>query len=70
MSLLKVGDKVKFIGCPYDEQISEELEKWYNIKNQIHTIVEVKDTSDMNGTTGQWVKTDLEPEWIDKVWYC
>lgn len=64
----KIGDKVILKGCPYDEQIPEEMEKFIELASKTQTITAIKDV-DEAGTTGQWVKTDLEPVWMDKTWY-
>ena len=69
LSDLLCGDVVVLRGCPYDEQISKELKKYSKLVGVEQIIVKVKDTSGLKGTTGQWVKTDKEPEWIDKIWY-
>lgn len=43
---------------------------WYTFQAHIkQTVIEIKDVSGEEGTTGQWVKTDKEPNWIDKAWY-
>ena len=62
-----IGEKVILTDCPYDVQISEELEKYMMLKNKIQIIKEIKKTGE--GTSGQWIKTDFEPEWIDSAWY-
>ncbi|MFQ5686189.1 MAG: hypothetical protein ACE5GV_05960 [Candidatus Scalindua sp.] len=67
--LLCVGDIVRLSGCPYDEQIPEEMEKFSQLFNIKQTVIEIKDVSGEEGSTGQWVKTDKEPNWIDKAWY-
>ena len=67
--MFKVGDKVKFSGCPFDEQIAGEAMRYANMKDKVQTVTEVRDTSKVHGTTGQWIKTDLNPEWIDKFWF-
>ena len=69
MSNLRVGDRVVLCGCPYDEQISRELKKYAGLIDVEQIVTKVKDTSGLNGTSGQWVKTDKEPEWTDKYWY-
>ncbi len=64
-----IGDKVVLCGCPYDEQIPEEAEKFSRLVRTIQTVTDVKDTSHIYGTSGQWVKTDLEPDWTDGAWF-
>lgn len=64
-----IGDKVVLNGCPYDEQIASEAMKYAERKDVVQIITGVKDTSDMEGTSGQWVKTDLESDWIDSAWF-
>ncbi len=65
----KKEDKVKLKGCPYDEQIPEELEKFIGLTNKIQIVTEILDVSNLKGTSGQWIKTNYEKEWIDSVWY-
>ena len=65
---LQVGDKVQLHGNPFDEQIPEELLLYMFISGKVLTITEVQDVEE-EGTTGQWVKTDLTPDWIDKAWF-
>jgi len=67
--MFKIGDRVEFGGCPFDEQIPGELARYESLKNQIHKVIEVMSVDDP-GTTGQWIKTDLMSEdWIDKAWF-
>lgn len=68
---LKIGDKVKLsyevycdCGC---SNVPKDIRD--SIYAKIHTVIEVKDTTKNLGTTGQWVKTDMHPEWVDKVFY-
>lgn len=61
----KIGDKVILKGCPYDEQIPEELDKFVKIASKTQIVTDIKEVS----TTSQWIKTDLEAEWSDSAWY-
>jgi hypothetical protein len=66
--MLKVGDKVKLNGCPFDDQIAEELLRYIEVKDQIQIVTKVKKTTEY-GTSGQWVKTNLMDDWCDKAWF-
>lgn len=65
---LSVGDQVQLHGNPFDEQIAEELILYMFLQSKIMTITETQDTTE-EGTSGQWVKTDLTPDWIDSAWF-
>jgi len=68
--MFKVGETLKLNGNPWDEQISEELELYHELKDEIHIVTETKDTSRTKGTSGQWVKTDVIPDdWTDSAWF-
>ena len=67
--MFKVNDNVVLSGCPYDEQISGEAMKYASMKDKAQVVTEVKDASGVEGTSGQWIKTDKEPDWIDAYWY-
>lgn len=60
----KVGDKVRAIGNYEDEQQGH-----YADTTSIRTVTEVKDTSALESTTGQWIKTDTNEEWVDSAWF-
>lgn len=64
-----IGKKVKLLGNPFDEQIPEELEKYLNLKDKEQIIIEVKDVSKLEGTSGVWVKTSDIPDWVDMDWF-
>ncbi len=66
--MLKIGDRVKLNGCPFDQQIPEEIIKFYEMKDKIQIVKKTKKVTDP-GTTGQWIKTNLIKDWIDKAWF-
>lgn len=66
--MLQIGDKVQLCGNPFDEQIPEELLMYMFVSGKIQTVTDVM-IPDEEGTTGQWVKTDLMPDWTDKAWF-
>lgn len=62
----KVGDQVVLRANPYDDELLEDHSlEMVSIQN----VLEVMDTCHIPGTTGQWIKTTLEREWIDSDWY-
>lgn len=61
--MFKIGEKVRLVGNPLDEQLGETME------GGIKTIEDVKDVSDMEGTSGQWVKTDKYSDWLDSSYF-
>lgn len=62
-----IGDKVVLNGCPFDEQIMEDLLQYIDLKNRVMTITKVKKVTE-HGTSGQWIQTNLLKEWIDGSW--
>lgn len=60
--MFKVGDKVKAKGNYRDEQLGEFA------PSVVQQIVEVRAVT-LAGTSGQWVKTDIENDWIDAAWF-
>jgi len=66
---IKIGDIVKLKGNPFDEQIPEELELYNRLKDRTQKVIDVKDVSKLEGTTGLWIKTNLIYDWTDKVWF-
>jgi hypothetical protein len=67
--MFKIGDKVKLSGCPFDLQRAEEALMYGFLVNQIMTVTEVKRVFE-EGTSGQWIKTDMTPDWIDAFWFA
>lgn len=63
-----IGDVVKFRDNPFDEQIKTELQKYLNQKDKLQRITDIK-PAPYNGTSGWWIKTDLNNQWIDKAWF-
>ena len=59
---LKVGDRVIARGNYRDEQLGQ-----YNYQG-VQVITEVKRVN-YPGTSGLWVKTDKETDYIDAVWF-
>lgn len=69
MPMFKKGDKVKLIGCPFDEQISKELQEYIRVKDKTQKVIAIKKV-DYDGTTGQWIKTNfMKSDWTDKAWF-
>jgi hypothetical protein len=64
----KVGDKVIGTGNPHDEQIEEEVVRNEQHRTKVQTVTDVMDST-MRGTSGQWIRTDIEHEWMDSLWY-
>lgn len=65
----KVGDIVQLKGCPFDEQISEELAEYNFLKDKKQTVTEIQRVCKKLGTSGQWIKTDFMTDWTDKAWF-
>lgn len=61
---VKIGDKVKLTGCPFDEQIPEELTKYIKLEDKEQIVTKVTKVSH-----GYWIRTDLCEEDIDLGWY-
>jgi hypothetical protein len=57
------GQKVRLKGNPLDEQLGEFIP--FGIK----VITDVKDVSNVKGTSGQWVKIEDYNDWIDSAWF-
>lgn len=66
--MFNIGDKVKLNGCPFDEQIAADAMMYAFLVTQIMTVTDTMITKE-KGTTGQWIKTDMTPDWIDKAWF-
>jgi hypothetical protein len=64
----QVGDKIRLNANPFDEQVLEEAILYSFIKDQVHTVTQTKRTNEY-GTTGQWIRTDLMPDWVDATWF-
>ena len=67
--MFKVGEFVEFAGCPFDEQIPGEMDRFARLQDRRQKVTEIQDTTKLSGTTGQWIKTDLCDQWIDKAWF-
>ena len=72
----KVGDKVKLNGCPFDEQIIEEVMMFAWLVSQTMTVTRVSSPLDMDvpyddkpSEPGRWIKTDLMPDWTASTWF-
>lgn len=64
----KINNRVKLSGCPFDEQMIEEMTRFYSLKDEIQIVTELKETTEV-GTSGQWIKTNLMPDWTDAAWF-
>lgn len=62
-NMFNIGDKGWLLRNPLDEQMGEF------IPLGIKTIVDVKDTSDIPHTSGQWVKISEYEDWIDSSYF-
>ena len=61
--MFEVNDTVQLLKNPLDEQLGEY------IPLGIKTIVEVRDTSNIPHTSGQWVKIAEYSDWIDSSYF-
>lgn len=61
--MLQVGDKVRAKDNYRDEQLGEYA------PYEVQTVTETKDVSGTYGTSGLWIKTNLESDWIDAAWF-
>lgn len=61
--MYKIGQKVRLKGNPLDEQLGEF------IPLGIKVIIDIKDVSNIKGTSGQWVKISEYNDWIDSSWF-
>jgi hypothetical protein len=68
MKTFNIGDKVKLTGCPFDEQIVEELLMYTFLKDKIQVVTEVMVPEEEN-TSNQWIKTNHIADWIDYAWF-
>lgn len=76
MVKLVLGDKVKLDGCPFDEQIVDQLMLYTFLKNQVMTVTRIAKPGDSFApdaedlTPGQqWIKTNMMDEWTDSAWF-
>ena len=74
--MFKVGDKVKFNGCPFDEQITEEVMMYNFLATQTMKVIRVSKPDDLDVPAtdevepeGRWIITDLTTDWIDQAWF-
>ncbi len=63
-----VGDKVKLKDNPFDEQIADQAMLYAFLKDKVFTVTEVQRVFE-EGTSGQWIKTDHTPDYIDAFWF-
>jgi len=61
--LYKIGDKAFLKSNPLDIQLGEYISLGFK------TILEVKDTSEIKGTSGQWVKIAEYNDWLDSSYF-
>jgi hypothetical protein len=61
--MFKIGDKVILKRNPLDEQLGEFIPLGLKV------IVDVKDVSNITGTSGQWVKIAEHNDWIDSSYF-
>lgn len=74
--MFRVGDKVKFNGCPFDEQVPEEMLMFTFLSTHTMMVLRVSKPDDLDvpatdevQPAGRWVLTDLTPDWIDAKWF-
>ena len=58
-----IGQKVRLIENPLDEQLGEFIPLGEK------TIIDVKDVSHLEGTSGQWFKIKEHDDWIDSFYF-
>lgn len=61
--MLRVGDTVR----TRDNYACDGMEN--QVYMGIATVTAVKVPENTHGTTGQWIKTTHETEWVDKAWF-
>lgn len=66
--IFTIGDKVKLSGCPFDEQIIAEALMYTFLKDRVFVVTEVQRVFE-EGSSGQWIKTDHTPDFIDSYWF-
>jgi len=76
LTLFKVGDKVKLDGCPFDEQIPEEMLMYTFLVVQTMNVTRVSKPDDLDApwveegaVEGQFIKTDMMPDWTSSAWF-
>lgn len=62
MKFLKVGDLVIPVGNCRDEQVGQ------CVSRNTQTVTKIKKVK-YEGTSGQWVQTNTEKEWVDASWF-
>lgn len=76
--MFQIGDKVKFNGCPFDEQIAEEAMMYAFLVTQTMTVVRVSKKDDLDAPwsgrdeqdpDGTYIITDLTTDWINSNWF-
>lgn len=74
--MFKIGDKVKLSGCPFDEQIPDQMLMYTFLVPQVMTVTRAAVPGDLFAPwteepqpEQQWIKTDMTPDWIDSYWF-
>lgn len=76
--LFKVGDKVKLNGCPFDEQIPEEVMEYAKVASKTMVVKRVSKKTDMDAPwsgedeqdpDGTFIKTNLMSDWTSAAWF-
>ena len=68
----KVGDRVVLAGCPFDEQIEDERDRYWQQHEKTQIVTKTQDVGDEEGTGGWWIKTNMnkgKDDWIDSLWF-
>ena len=66
--MLKVGDKVKLKDNPFDKQTADQVILYTFMVAQTMIVTEVKRVFE-EGSSSQWIKTDMMPDWTDVLWF-
>ena len=66
--IFNAGDKIKFNACPFDEQMVDQAMLYAFLKDRVFTVTETQRVFE-EGSSGQWIKTDMTPDWIDSHWF-
>ncbi len=74
--MLQLGDKVVLNGCPFDEQIVDQVLMYVFLKDQVMTVTRIARPGDSFAPyiedakpEQHWVKTNLTDDWIDSYWF-
>lgn len=60
----KVGDKVILNGCPFDEQIVEEMEEYIPLVGKVQVVTELGIRDE-----GHLLRTNKMKDWTADIWF-